>query len=99
MRVYISGPITGHDDYLEKFEEAEMHLFDKGYGVVNPAALNAVMPHNATHEEYMNICMELIDMYDAIYMLDGWQQSTGANREYGYALAKGMMVINSLEGL
>lgn len=31
---------------------------------------------------------------DAIYLLDGWQQSRGANREYGYALAKDMMILD-----
>ena len=99
MRIYISGPITGHDNYWDKFMEAENYLRKKGYSVMNPAGLGVVMPHDATHEEYMNICMDLIGMCDTIYMLDGWQQSTGANREYGFAMAKGMMVINSLEGL
>jgi hypothetical protein len=41
----------------------------------------------------MDICLRLLDRCDTIYMLDGWQQSKGANREYGYALAKDMMII------
>ena len=31
MRVYISGPITGVSDYMEKFEAAEKELKEKGY--------------------------------------------------------------------
>lgn len=38
--------------------------------------------------------MLLLDMCDTIYMLDGWQQSRGANREFGYAFAKDMLIIN-----
>ena len=29
MKVYISGPITGHDDYMERFEEAEQEIRNK----------------------------------------------------------------------
>lgn len=32
----------------------------------------------------------------AVYMLKGWEKSCGANREYGYALAKDYIVM--LEG-
>ncbi|MBO5208498.1 MAG: DUF4406 domain-containing protein [Lachnospiraceae bacterium] len=35
----------------------------------------------------------MLDMCDAIYMLDGWQQSCGANRECGYALAKDKIIL------
>ena len=93
MRVYISGPITGHDDYMWKFAEVEKHLADKGYNVANPAALNEVMPKDASYEDYMTMCFQLLDICDAIYMLEGWQQSLGANREYGYAKAKQMVIM------
>lgn len=99
MRVYISGPITGVHDYLWKFAEAEKHLKNKGYNVANPAALNAVMPDDATHEDYMQMCMELIDLCDAVYMMEGWQQSRGANREYGYACGKNMLILDYREEL
>lgn len=35
----------------------------------------------------------LIDMCGALYMLNGWEKSCGANREYGYALAKDMIIL------
>ena len=35
----------------------------------------------------------LLDLCDTIYMLKGWEQSCGANREYGYALAKGLDIM------
>lgn len=92
MRVYISGAITGTDDYMERFARAEGMLADAGYSVINPAAVNAMLPQDMTYEEYMAHDMFLMDMCDAVYMLAGWEQSRGANREYGYALAKDYVI-------
>lgn len=94
MRIYISGPITGHHDYEWKFAETAKKLENAGYAAVNPAALNAIMPRDATYEEYMIMCFQLLDLCDGIWLLEGWEQSKGANREYGYALAKGICVLN-----
>ena len=93
MRVYISGPITGVSDYMEKFELAEKELIEKGFAVVNPAKINYGMPEDMTYEEYMEIDIRLIDLCDAIYMIRGWDMSRGANREYGYASGLGKTIM------
>lgn len=86
-RVYISGPVTGIDDYMERFSKAEKELEAQGFGVINPAKVNAQLPADiTTYEEYMNMCTH-------IYMLKGWEKSTGANREFGYALASDMIIM------
>ncbi|MCM1308849.1 MAG: DUF4406 domain-containing protein [Butyrivibrio sp.] len=87
-KIYISGPITGHDDYMRRFGAAEDLLREQGCIVYNPAAVNQMMPPETDYEEYMAIAMTMLSFCDAIYMLRGWQESLGANREYGYALAK-----------
>lgn len=90
--VYISGRIRGCEDYRERFAAAENYLKNKGFKVINPAKTDDLLPEGSTFEQYMEIDMKLLSMCDAIYMLRGWEESCGANREYGYALAKGMEV-------
>lgn len=41
----------------------------------------------------LNVDLVLLDLCDTIYMLKGWESSCGANREYGYALAKGLDIM------
>ena len=93
MRAYISGAITGTDDYMERFAKAEKELTEKGYSVVNPAKVNAQLPEDTCYEEYMKMCFCMLDMCDSICMLKDWEKSCGANREYGYAMAKDMMIM------
>ena len=93
MKIYISGPITGIKDYLERFENAEKYLTSRGYTVINPAKVNGMLPQDTDYEEYMKMSMCMLDMCDYIYLLKGWQESRGANREYGYALAKDKTII------
>ena len=95
MRIYISGQISNLEksDYMERFAKAEKELTEQGYSVVNPAKVNAQLPEDTTYEEYMKMCFCMIDMCDGIYMLKGWKKSLGANREYGYALAKDMIIM------
>ena len=93
MKIYISGAITETDDYMERFSKAEKELTEKGWSVVNPAKVNAQLPEDTSYEEYMKMSFCMLDMCDSIYMLKGWKKSWGANREYGYALAKDMIIM------
>ena len=93
MKVYISGAITGTDDYMERFAKAEKELTGQGYSVVNPAKVNAQLPEDTSYEEYMKMCFCMLDMCENICMLKGFEKSCGANRELGYALAKDMIIM------
>lgn len=96
MKVYISGAITGTNDFMERFKAAEDRLTDEGMSVINPARLNSCMPKDTTYEEYMEVALHLLDMCEAIYMLKGWGNSHGANREYWYALAKDKTILSEI---
>ena len=94
-KVYISGPITGTKDYLERFEriENELPLIHQGVEVINPAKVNANLPESTTWEEYMRMSLCMLSMCDGIYMMEGWQQSRGATLEYAYAKGMGITVL------
>lgn len=86
MRIYISGPITGTDDYMERFERAETSLELAGYTVINPAAVNSMLPADTTHEHYMRTSIAMLSMCDAIYMMSGWKNSKGCAEEIQWAI-------------
>lgn len=85
---YLSGPITGNPDYKRQFAWAAKHLERLGWDIINPAAMERVVPISAfTYEDYMEIDLLLLSKADTLIQLPGWERSRGANREYGYALA------------
>lgn len=91
-KIYISGAITGTTDYMKRFAKAQVELTALGYSVINPAAVNAMLPENTTWEEYMKMSMTMLEIADGIYMLDGWQDSKGANMELARAKELGLTV-------
>lgn len=50
IRVYISGKITGTDDYIERFQEAEKRINDlMDVDVINPAKICSMIPRMRLH--------------------------------------------------
>lgn len=86
MKVYISGPISGTNDYMERFHRAERWLRARGFEVVNPAKENAKLPDGTSWETYMGESLKMLCSCDAIYMLLGWQGSRGASLELDVAI-------------
>ena len=95
MKIYISGAITNNPNYKEDFERAKDYL-RKEYPsaeIINPALVNSHLPKSTTHEEYMRMSFVMLDMCDSVYFINGWEESKGANQEYGYALAKDKIIL------
>ena len=89
MKIYISGKITGDSDYKGKFARAEEKLKAAGHVVMNPA----ILPDGFEYDEYMRICLVMLDVCDAIYLLTDWRQSGGARKEYNRAMWVGKNAI------
>lgn len=84
--VYIAGPMSGLPDLGRKhFREAEKRLKEAGYIALNPA----VLPKGMEKDRYMPICLAVLEAADAVYMLQGWRSSAGAQMERAYAQYQG----------
>ncbi len=96
-RVYISGPISGHDKEESKarFQRAEYELISKGYEVFNPM-MNG-LPFNAPTSKHMLVDLNELTRvdkpYDVIYLMKGWNHSAGCWTEFKVALAIGLEVL------
>lgn len=89
MKVYISGKISGDENYKAKFESAEKDLVRFGYDVVNPAKVHI---EDGTWEEYMKADIKLLLECDEVYLLSDWVYSRGARLEARIAEEVGIKV-------
>lgn len=87
--VYISGSVTGTYDYILRFAEAEKKLTELGYKVINPTRCTLGLPQ-LEWREYMRICLTLLSVCDAIYVIDGEYTSRGVRIELDYAANHGI---------
>lgn len=98
MRIYISGPITGIDenrcDVTFGFTAADLEI--RGHEPISPWHVAKMLPDSFSYEDYMDIDMVLLKKCDAILMLDGWEESRGATREFGYASRNDLPIFYSI---
>lgn len=84
--IYISGKITGTNDYLQRFERAEIELQGKKEIPINPAKVNDKLP-KLSYTDYLKMSLCMLSLCDSVYMLRGWEESTGSKLEWEYAKA------------
>lgn len=95
MVIYISGPITGEKDYMERFMNAETRINKVTYGdvIINPAYILSALPDGTSHDIYMSVAMKLLELADTIALLDGWENSEGCKEEVRYAIKQDYLII------
>ena len=86
--LYIAGQIKGIRNYRERFDAAERAAKNYGWAVLNPAKL----PKGLPHDRYMPVCLQMVNAADAVLLLDGWEQSTGATIEKLFAEYQGKKI-------
>lgn len=84
--VYISGAIAKNPNFMRDFKSAENIVKKLGYEkVINPTCLSSL---NLDYEQFMIICFAMIDASDEVAFLTNWKDSSGARREYLYAISR-----------
>lgn len=112
MIFYLAGPMRGYKNYnFDAFDKLEKYLTDRGHHVVSPASIdrlfegwNKYPPQDSNFTKndcirFMDRDLNAIQGCEAIYMMDGWEESTGAKVEKAYADFIGIDVYYEIEGL
>lgn len=81
-RVYVSGPMTGYENYnAEEFAAAARGLREMGYSVCNPVETSSWLGHDLSHADYLRFDFERVLEADFLVALAGWERSLGAISE------------------
>lgn len=98
MKVYISGPISGTTDFVERFKAAEKEVSKvfPGSLLVNPVTgckAHGLTGEN-TWEEFMDVCLyKLMPGCTHLFMMENWEKSVGARVEYYVGKDRGLGVL------
>jgi hypothetical protein len=106
-RIYVAGPMTNREHFnFPAFDDAKRVLLNHGWVVESPADIDRKqfnfdgMGMKGTEPIDENLLKEIavrdilaIRDCDAIYMLEGWQDSVGANAELAFAEWIGLEII------
>lgn len=98
MRIYISLPISGHDEKIQrdKADKIKMALSKRGYETVNPFEIYA--GENPQYIDYLLADLRALNDCDAIFLCKGWQQSKGCQLEREFAeLYRKRLMFESVE--
>ena len=103
--IYIAGPMRGKENNNETaFFNAEKRLNRRGFTVINPLTIgrgiasDEIIGRDADLlKTVMRFERTLIRYCDAIYMLEGWQDSQGAKAELVTAIGFDCMIFLETE--
>ena len=91
--IFISGPISGIDNYEDNFNNAEEYLKSLGFiNIINPTKIMKALPKGIEYEKALKIDLAMVEQCKYIYMLNGWQDSNGANQEIACAAQAGLII-------
>jgi hypothetical protein len=89
-RIYISGPMTGHDNHnFPMFHAAADRFRHAGWDVANPAD-NFGGRKDLPRATYLRADVAMLAECDAIALLPGWERSAGATLEAVLAAELGL---------
>ena len=91
--IYVSGPVTNNANASVQFEDADALLRKLGHIPLNPIRIDAPHPFKkGKWLYYMRKSVELLMKSDAIYLLHGWEKSSGAKIEFDLCVKLGIPI-------
>jgi len=97
--VYLSGPMTGLPEHnFPAFRDAAERLEGAGWDVVNPAD-NFGGRTDLPRARYLRMDAAMLLQCDALALLPGWEESSGARLECLIAVELGLPVLDAETGL
>lgn len=96
-RIYISGPISGHDieERRMEFKKVQNAFEERGWTVFNP--LENGLPEDSPTSAHMRRDLAVLTNedipFDSIYMMNGWNHSQGCWTEFQVATAIGLDIV------
>lgn len=98
--IYISLPISGHEDtYEHRLDDAVAYvkeMYPEYEYIITPKEiaerLEDYQPMKPKYKDYLLADMEAIAHCDAIFMCSGWQDSKGCFAEWTFAKAIGITI-------
>ena len=105
VKVYVSGKMRGVKDYNRvNFAKWTRKLNEEGYDAVNPFKVGEKFGRpediEKDHELFAKVFdadMKALAECDAIFMMNGWETSSGAKTELLYALEHNMVIMTESE--
>lgn len=105
VKVYVSGKMRGVKDYNRiNFAKWTRKLNEEGYDAVNPFKVGEKFGRpediEKDHELFAKVFdadMKALAECDAIFMMNGWETSSGAKSELLYALEHNMIIMTESE--
>ena len=99
--IYISLPISGHEDTYEKRLDDAVEYVKKMYPkykiIITPkevaGRLEDYQPMKPKYKDYLLADLEAIAHCDAIFMCKGWYDSDGCFAERAFAKAIGLKIL------
>jgi dATP/dGTP diphosphohydrolase/uncharacterized protein DUF4406 len=103
-RCYIAGPMRGYESFnFPAFDLARDELVNAGWSAFSPADADRDLGWDDGSErnlwEYMEHDLAAVARSDALFMLEGWEDSQGATLEFHNAKVLGIPCYRWIDGL
>ena len=100
--IYVAGAFRAKTQWgimqnVRKAEDASLKLWKLGYAVICPHTMTQHFQNECPDEIWLDGCLELLRRCDAIYLVEGWQDSEGSLEECELAQELGLVIIGNKE--